>query len=32
MADFSWLTSDEIFMHFDPKESWSKMFPGKPDL
>jgi hypothetical protein len=32
MADFGWLASDEIFMHFDPKESWAMMFPDKPEL
>ena len=30
--DFSWLTSDQIFMHFDPKESWAGMFPSRPQL
>jgi Domain of unknown function (DUF4145) len=31
--DFSQLTSDHIFMHFDPgKESWAGMFHGKPEL
>ncbi len=32
MFDFSWFTSDQIFMHFDPKESWAAMFPSRPQL